>query len=160
MNISNTTAIILGSFVCFSANIIAKEITIYRWVDENNVVHFSQNQPRNKNYSELTADSSYRAKVVEPLKSNQAPTTNSQLSQFEKNKAETLAKNKKIAAQNCESARHNKEMLNTLDTVMMLDKEGKNKALSDKEKEAQLRLNQKNISLYCKPENEKKVDMN
>jgi hypothetical protein len=35
---------------------------------------------------------------------------------------------------------------------MIVDANGKNKALSDKEKKAQLTLSQENISLYCKPD--------
>ncbi|WP_159821409.1 hypothetical protein [Colwellia sp. 20A7] len=74
------------------------------------------------------------------------------MSQFEKSKREMLAKNEKIAEQNCQSAQLNEKMLSTLDTVMIVDANGKNKALSDKEKKAQLTLSQENISLYCKPD--------
>ena len=31
----------------------AKSISVYKWIDENNVVHFSQRHPISDNYSEI-----------------------------------------------------------------------------------------------------------
>ncbi|WP_159821408.1 DUF4124 domain-containing protein [Colwellia sp. 20A7] len=60
-------AFIILSFITFvSSSVLAKDIPIYRWVDENNVVHFSQNQPKDSHYSELTANSSYKTKEIAP----------------------------------------------------------------------------------------------
>jgi hypothetical protein len=146
-------AFITLSFITFvSSNVFAKDIPIYRWVDENNVVHFSQNQPTDNNYSKLTTSSSYKTKEIAPENKTKKTTSDTQMSQFERSKREILAKNEKIAEQNCQSAQLNEKMLSTLDTVMIVDANGKNKALSDKEKKAQLTLSQENISLYCKPD--------
>jgi hypothetical protein len=153
MPLINLVFITLSFIIFVSSNVLAKDIPIYRWVDENNVVHFSQNQPKDNNYSELTTSSSYQAKEITPEKNTQSATTNTSLSQFEKNKREVLANNEKIAEQNCQSAQLNEKMLSTLDKVMVIDANGKNKALSDKEKKAQLALSKENINLYCKPDN-------
>lgn len=32
----------------------AAKLTVYRWVDKNNIVHFSQNQPDHDNYIEMS----------------------------------------------------------------------------------------------------------
>jgi hypothetical protein len=148
----NLIFIILSFITFFSANVLAKDIPIYRWVDKNNVVHFSQNQPKDNNYTELATNSSYQAKEVTLKHNQQNTTTNEQLSQFEKKKKEVLANNKKITELNCQSARLNEKMLTTLDTVMIVDNNGKNKTLTDKDKKAQLALSKENISLYCKPD--------
>jgi len=150
MNIRNSASVVLWSAVIFSTNVIAKDIAIYRWVDENNVVHFSQQQPKNNNYSEFSTVSSFRAKEKELPKSFQRPTIDEQLSKYEKDKAEVLAKNKEIAEKNCKAARLNEKTLNAFDKVMFTDDNGKNRALSDKEKKAQLALSKEHINLYCK----------
>lgn len=150
MNIRASAPLLLCFAAVISTNVIAKEIAIYRWVDENNVVHFSQHQPQNSNYSQLSTVSSYQARKKELPKSSSPTSVDAQLTQYEKNKAEVLAKNAEIAEKNCQAAKLNQKMLNSLDTIMITDTDGKNKALSDKEKEAQLALSKEHISLYCK----------
>lgn len=150
MNIRNSASIALWSAVIFSTNVIAKDIAIYRWVDEKNVVHFSQHQPQNSNYSQLTTVSSYRAREKEQAKSTNTPTVDDQLAQYEKDKAEVLAKNKEIEEKNCKAAQLNEKTLNSFNKIMFTDTDGKNRALSDKEKKAQLALSKEHINLYCK----------
>ena len=152
MNIRNAASIALWSAVVFSTNVIAKEIAIYRWVDENNVVHFSQHQPQNSNYSQLTTISSYRAKEKELPKKMKKPSVSDQLAKYEQEKAEILAKNEEIAEKNCKAARLNEKTLNSFDSVMFTDPDGKNRALTDKEKNAQLALSKEHIEMYCKDE--------
>ncbi len=156
MNIRNSASVAIWSAVVFSTNVIAKDIAIYRWLDENNVVHFSQHQPKNSNYSQLTTVSSYQAKQKELPKSSSLPSVDEQLSKYEKDKAEVLAKNKEIAQKNCKAAKLNEEMLNSSNNVMIADTNGKNRSLSDKEKKAQLALSKEHIKLYCNKENAKK----
>ena len=149
MNTRNSALIAIWSAVIFSTNVIAKDIAIYRWVDDNNVVHFSQNQPKNHNYSQLTTVSSYRAKENKLPKSTKIPSVDDQLSKYEKNKAEVLAKNAEIAEKNCKAAQLNEKTLNSFDSVMFTDSKGKNRALSDKEKRGQLALSKEHIDMYC-----------
>ena len=153
MNIRNSTSIALSIALCsaviFSTNVIAKDIAIYRWVDENNVVHFSQHQPQGENYSQLTTVSSYQAREKELEKDSTIPSVDEQLSQYEQEKAEVLAKNKEIADKNCKAAKLNEKMLNSFDKVMVTDSEGKSKALTNKEKKSQLTLSKKHINMYC-----------
>jgi len=149
MIIRSSAVIALWSAVIFSTNVMAKDIAIYRWIDENNVVHFSQHQPQKGNYSELTTISSYRAREKKLPKSTNKPSVDEQLMQYEKEKAEVLAKNKDIADKNCKAAQLNEKMLNSFDKVMITDPAGKNKALSTKEKNSQLALSKKHINMYC-----------
>ena len=41
---------------------MADNVTVYRWVDSNNVVHFSQHQPKHDNYTELSMSNVVKAK--------------------------------------------------------------------------------------------------
>lgn len=149
MNIRNSASILLWSAAIFSTNVIAQDIAIYRWVDENNVVHFSQHQPQDDNYSQLTTITSYRAREKGRSKNSDITSVDEQLSTFEKEKADILIKNKEIADKNCKAAQLNEKTLNSFEIVMISDPDGKSRALSDKEKSAQLTLSKKHISMYC-----------
>ncbi|MBL4940416.1 MAG: DUF4124 domain-containing protein [Colwellia sp.] len=149
MNIRHSVTIALWLAVILSTNVIAKDIAIYRWVDENNVVHFSQHQPQTSNYSQLTTFSSYKARKEELPEQAKLPSVDEQLAKYEQEKADIQAKNKKIAETNCKAAQLNEKMLNSFDKVMVTGPDGKNKTLSKKETKAQLALSKKHINMYC-----------
>ena len=153
MNIRKSASIALWSAVIFSTNVIAKDIAIYRWVDKNNVVHFSQHQPKDENHSQLTTIASYQAKKRALPKNTNTPSVDEQLMKFETEKADVIAKNKAIAEKNCQAAQLNEKTLNSFELVMITGADGKNKSLSDKEKKAQLDLSKKHISMYCEKKN-------
>lgn len=132
----------------FSTAVPASDITIYRWVDENNVVHFSQQLPQDDQYSQLSTFASYKAKQLS--ESKQLPPVDDQLSDYEKRQKEISDKNKAIAIKNCEAAQLNLKMLNSFDKVTTLDANGKNHVLTDDERKAKVVLSNKHINLYCK----------
>ena len=149
MKMLSSASITLWLSVIFSANVIAQDISIYRWVDENGVVHFSQHQPQDGNYSQLTTFSSYKAKEDAKSKQTSLPSVDDELSEHEKEVAQVTAKNKEIMKKNCEAAQLNEKMLSSFDKVMVADSDGKNRALTDKEKKAQLELTKKQIETFC-----------
>lgn len=149
MNIRNSAPVLFWIAVVISTNVVAKDIAIYRWVDENNVVHFSQHQPTKGNYSQLTTVSSYRAKEKDQAQSVDSSSEGKQLSQFEKENAQVFAKNEAIAKKNCKAAQLNEKMLNSLDKVMITDANGKSRTLTEKERKEQLSISKEHISLYC-----------
>lgn len=143
--------------ICFSAisttYAIAQDIAIYRWLDENNVVHFSQHQPYNDNYSQLTTFASYKTK--QPANSTQSenkrlPSVNEPITQYEKEQADISNNNKVIAEKNCKAAQLNIKMLNSANRISISDTEGKSHVLTGNEKKAQVTLNNKHVDLYCK----------
>lgn len=156
MNLRYSAAITLWSAVIFSTNIIAKEIAIYRWVDENNVVHFSQHQPEGTDYSQLTTVSSFKAKQKTLPEQAKLPSIDEQLSKFEQEQAEVAAKNKAIAEKNCKAAKINVETLDSFDKVTFIDENGKERTMTQKEKKEKLVLSKKHIERYCTDETEKK----
>lgn len=150
MDIRRSAFILVSVAVIFSTNTIAQDVAIYRWVDENNVVHFSQHQPKDDNYSQLTTVASYRAKsTLSPKTSEATSSVDEQITKYEKEQAEINAKNEKIVESNCKAAKLNLQMLNSFNQVMTTDSEGKNRALTDKEKKAQVELSKKHVELYC-----------
>ncbi len=150
MNIRHSASIVFLAAVIFSTNVIAKNIAIYRWVDENNVVHFSQHQPRDDNYSQLTTVSSYKAKTKqEDEQKKSMPSVGEQIAKHEKEQAEIQAKNKEIVVKNCKAAQLNIKMLNSFNEIMTTDDDGKNRLLTGAEKEEQLELSKRHTDLYC-----------
>ena len=152
MCIRHLAFVAIYSTVIFSESATAKDIAIYRWVDENKVVHFSQHQPNNNNYSQLTTFASYKAKQQSEINktgNKESPSVDWQLTQFEKAQAEILERNKIVAEKNCTAAKLNIKMLSSSGKVTILDSYGKNRVLTDKEKKAQVTLSNKHIELYC-----------
>jgi len=152
MSIRHLAFVTICCAVMFSNSATAKEIAIYRWVDENNVVHFSQHQPKNNSYSQLTTFASYKAKQQSEINktgNKQLPSVDEQVTQYEKAQAEILEKNKVIAEKNCKAAQLNIKMLNSSSKITILGSDGANRVLTDKEKKAQVTLSNKHIDLYC-----------
>lgn len=154
MYIRNSILVAICTAVILSTSAAAKDIAIYRWVDENNVVHFSQHEPQDENYSQLITFASYKANQPSdntelPSADNKTLTVSEKLAQTEKRRADILEKNKKIAEKNCNAARVNIKMLNSFSKISVSDDDGKNHVLTDKERKEQLTLSNKHVDLYC-----------
>lgn len=147
MRISNSTFLTICSAIIFCTSAKAKDIAIYSWVDENNVAHFSQHEPRSDNHSQLLTYSSYETKQKANVK--QLPSVDKQLAKDVKRQAEILAKNKVIAEKNCQAAKVNIKTLNTFNRISISDPDGNSRVLTDKEKQEQITLSNKHIDLYC-----------
>ncbi len=97
------TGALLTSAVVNCVN--AKEIAIYRWVDKNNIVHFSQNLPKGDEYREFSTISSYKAlsKAERQLIAEQE-TAEQEVAVQEKNQDNVIAQNKATYEKNCKSS--------------------------------------------------------
>lgn len=132
----------------------AKDIAIYRWVDNNNVVHFSQNLPKGNNYKELSTISSYKALSKAQRKALAEEKNSAKLiEQQEKQRDMVIAKNKEIFEKNCKAARLNIKMLSSLEAVYVNEEKSDgsigNRPLTAKEKIAKLTLSKEQETLYC-----------
>lgn len=136
------------------SNLTAKEIAVYRWVDANNVVHFSQNLPKTDDYTELSTVSSFNA-LSKDARKEIALQKDIQQNKDSITQEQELAKaqNKAMFDKNCKAAQLNNKMLNSYDEVLMTEEDSngikKERVLSDKEKQEKLILSKKNIDLYC-----------
>jgi len=157
--ISITTALLTGALLISSVSNCAnaKEIAIYRWVDKNNIVHFSQNLPQDGEYKELSTISSYkalskaeRAVIAEQEKSKEKDKA------LEKQQDDFIAKNKITYEKNCKAARLNIKMLNSLDDIHISEekKDGSigSRPLTATEKAEKLTLSKRHEELYCAKE--------
>ncbi len=133
----------------------AGDIAIYRWVDKNNVVHFSQNLPTNDSYTQLTTVSSFQALSKEEREALKEKKESEQaLKKEEKQRDETVAANKATFEKNCKSARLNIKMLNSYEEVLVAvetsDGKIENRVLTEEEKQEKLSLSKGHEKHYCK----------
>ncbi len=146
-----TKALIIFSL---SSILNAQDVSIYRWVDKNNVVHFSENLPKDNDYRELSTVSSYKALSKAQRNALAEEQHSAQLiAEQEKQQNSAMAKNKEIFEKNCKAARLNIKMLNTQEPVFVSEEKSDgsigNRPLSAEEKIAKLTLSKEQETLYC-----------
>jgi len=138
---------LLISVIVFPVQAKSNKTSIYRWIDDNNIVHYSQYQPKNGQYSQLTTIASYRAqKKRASLENNGELKSQDEIAKQNK----VLAKNKEIFTKNCITAQLNIKMLNSLNKILDTDpKTGKAKVLSAEDKKERIKISKKQVALYC-----------
>ncbi|MDO6427809.1 DUF4124 domain-containing protein [Thalassotalea sp. 1_MG-2023] len=120
----------------------ADNVTVYRWVDKNNVVHFSQHQPEHNNYTELSL-----AAIPKSVSTPKVSDTTVQ-----KPKTKTTSNTKAIENETidkCTEAKANVHTLQSYDNIQYTDGNGELKVLSATEKSQQLAINEKQVEVYC-----------
>ncbi|MBO9490297.1 DUF4124 domain-containing protein [Endozoicomonas sp. G2_1] len=140
-------SVVLSTLLLLSNTTVSAEgMVIYRWVDEDNVVHFSQHQPSHNNYTEITM-----AKSATPAPS-ESPSVASDLSSTLTNN-ETSPANQSLVAQKmaerCEEAKQNIKTLTNFDDIQYTDEDGNTTLLSEEDKKQQLALSQRQVEVYC-----------
>jgi hypothetical protein len=133
--------IILTLYTCHA---LSSELTVYRWIDKNNVVHFSQYQPIADDYTEFLI--SNPSKLISRVNQTQI-FLNKNKSQ---DKGTPITPTIDVTAR-CKEARENVSMLTAFDKVQYTDEEGNKQVLTGKEKQQQLEVNKKRTEVYCAP---------
>ncbi|GLX80054.1 hypothetical protein tinsulaeT_33940 [Thalassotalea insulae] len=123
--------------LCVSGMSFADNFTVYRWVDKNNVVHFSQNQPSHDNYTELTLSNLEK----KPEKDTVAEKTQDQQQTTQEDQTDLNNK--------CQEAKTNLNTLKGFDNIQYTDSNGAAKVLSEVEKSQQIAINEKYVEVYC-----------
>ena len=113
---------------------------LYKWVDSEGNVHYSQKRPRDQQYKRLKAP----APAPENSKSLYPSTT---LNKPKNVVATETAKNEKIRATNCQNAKNNLKSYQLSRRVR--DKEGNVTIVDDKERARQIEKAKKAISDFC-----------
>ncbi len=134
-------SIFIGLLIVMSAPTLAAEITVYRWVDEKNVVHFSQHQPSHDNYTELT--------MVEALKASAKKVAADPVEEPKQIAVAQSSTVKERFKQKCEEAQANVKTLKAFDNIQTTDADGTTRMLSKEEKKQQLTLSNKQVEVYC-----------
>ena len=145
-------ATLITSSVTNIAN--AKNIAIYRWVDKNNIVHFSQNLQQGQDYTELSTVSSFKALSKAERKALAEEDKAAQIVAAQVQRQDIIiAQNKKTFEKNCKAARLNIKMLNSLDDIHISEEKSDgsigSRPLTQAEKKEKLTLSKKHEGLYC-----------
>tara|TARA_R110000744_G_scaffold103392_4_gene198254 strand:- start:2646 stop:3137 length:492 start_codon:yes stop_codon:yes gene_type:complete len=145
MNIK-TLSLFLMTLVYFDV-FAAEQITVYRWIDKDKVVHFSQHQPEHDDYIEISMAKNQKSSINNDTEksttANQA--INNTLVNIDANNdaIENLNNDK------CVSARENIDTLQNFDKIQFKDEKGNVKVLSALDKKQQLSMNTKQAEVYC-----------
>ena len=114
---------------------------LYKWVDDEGNVHYSQKRPANKQFKKLKAPAPAPADA-KPL--YQTTGTSNKASKTAKNES---AKNEEIRASNCAKAKKN--LNNYQINRRIRDKDGNVTVLDDKVRASQIENAKAAISNYC-----------
>lgn len=125
----------------------AEQLTVYRWIDKDNIVHFSQHQPEHDDYVEISMANNKKSSAT--------------IAQ-EKSAENSVIKDDNLAAtsvevdnvnsasnEKCNTARDNLNTLQNFDKIQYKDENGNVKVLGALEKEQQLAMNTKQAEVYC-----------
>lgn len=138
-----------GLLLTLNLNVLADDDVIYRWLDKNNVVHFSQNQPATGHYTEM---------VMTNTKLKKDNTVKNVLPSTIPFKTEDKT-SKKIASnpsERCEEAKKNLQTLGEFHRIRFVDAKGETQILDKAEQEEQITINKNIIDTYCKSSSAKK----
>lgn len=119
---------------------IAQETIVYRWVDHNNVVHYSHEHPADKDYAEVKVHVAYSPP---PSDTEVAP------DEAGEKKVDISHMNEEVVKKNCESAKTNLTILNSFENILVKDAEGNDKTLTEDEKLTQIEQSKKYVDIYC-----------
>ncbi|TRX54406.1 DUF4124 domain-containing protein [Thalassomonas sp. M1454] len=123
-----------------SSQSFAKDVTVYRWVDENGVIHYTQQHPIEDDYAEIKIDTHY-SPIQAPLKNGIKP---------EKDElADTSTQIVHASVAKCNNAKANLRTLTDFDKIEITDANGKSRILTDKEKLDRIRSVEKDVQDYC-----------
>lgn len=145
MNIKTLSLLLM--ILVYSNVSAADQLTVYRWIDKENVVHFSQNQPDHDNYIEISMANNKKSTATIAKVNTEAasqPTDNGFVDSIDK---DDFAKN--LSNERCVSARENLSTLKSFDKIQYKDDKGNIKILSALEKQQQLAMNTKQAEVYC-----------
>jgi hypothetical protein len=127
---------------------------IYKWVDDQGQVHFTQTPPPNRQAEAVKPPS---APVSEEEAKRQLESLTGQGDtqrkdrEFKATAAGEAKEREERLKKNCESARQNKRVLEASDRrVQVKDKDGAPRFIDDKERAAKLAESEKQIKDFCK----------
>jgi len=130
----------------------AEKIKVYKWVDKNGVVTFSEYRPQEDDYIELEIEGD---RVV----GGNNDELDYNLSGLDREKVDegVVEELNQKADEYCQKAKHNLNVLDSFKNVRVLDENGQPKVLSDEEIMQQRRLANRQVELFC---NNEQTDVN
>lgn len=134
---------LLSLFYCSAS--LAQDTVVYRWVDSNNVVHYSHEHPNNVDFAEVKVQVAYSPPPTKKSADTVEEATKDDKADLSQMSEESIKKN-------CEAAKMNLDILDAFENVMIQNEKGEEQALTAEEKEKQLELSKKYVGIYCADE--------
>ncbi len=134
--------------------------TIYRWVDENGVVNYTQQKPRDKEAEAITTGpassrSSVRETAPVPVSAaTSEPLSPQQEKMLEGLRAAEAARQEEIAkikAQNCQRSRDVLSRLTLKNRIRVRGEDGEYRIMPEDERQRRIAEAQENIARFCAP---------
>lgn len=141
-----TLMVVAATISCPS---LAGKIKVYKWVDQNGVVTFSEYRPETTQYVELEVEGD---RVIGG-KNQQLNYDFSNLDDGDVDETVVTELNQK-ANEYCQKAKHNLNVLESFNRVRVLDDEGQPKVLDEGQVTEQRRLAKRQIDIFCKKESQ------
>ncbi|MFT5635164.1 MAG: hypothetical protein ACI89T_000595 [Cognaticolwellia sp.] len=125
----------------------AEKITVYRWVDKENVVHFSQHLPDHDDYIEISmANNKKSSTIIDKASAPESYKISN--NNFSDGNAKTDLDNE-LNDGKCVTARKNINTLQNFDNIQYKGEKGNVKILTALDKQQQLEMNNKQAEVYC-----------
>lgn len=132
-----------------SLYIQSRPLTVYTWVDERGIAHFSYEEPRNgvkyksfelKEQRPSTSTSSSSILANEAIKgSNEISATDEEIASLDKRREEY-----------CKKAKYNLDVLENYGQIKELDENGKERYISEKQQKEYKKQARQRVSVFCK----------
>lgn len=130
--------LLLATMMIFASSTFAG---LYKWIDDEGNVHYSQKRPANQQFKRL------KAPPPAPENSKSLYQPSAQTSKASNTVEKETAKNEKIRTENCAKAKKN--LSNYQIHRRVRDKDGNVKTINDNERANQIKNAQQAINNYC-----------
>ncbi|WP_394176753.1 DUF4124 domain-containing protein [Thalassotalea litorea] len=137
------TIILVPAFMLLTtvaAQAIAKDVTVYRWVDKNGQIHYTQHEPIDNEYAEVKIDTPYNKSKPSLMDKSVNTDIGSEV---------VSAKLAKQGKEKCVNAKNNLRVLNDFPKVKVTEEDGSTRLLTPLEKQQQLRIAENEVEVYC-----------
>lgn len=138
------TLIAIAVFLIAVSPVQAAKIKVYKWVDKNGVVTFSEYRPTQDDYVELEIEGD---RVV----GGKTGKDDYNLSSLGRKQVDDNVVNElnEKAVEYCNKAKHNLNVLESFENVRVLDESGQPKVLNEEDIMQQRRLAMRQVELFC-----------
>jgi hypothetical protein len=126
---------------------VAQAADSYKWTDDNGQVQYTQIPPKDRPYETIKT----RSKQPEAAAAKAAATDAKKTDAAKEGGDVAAAKSEADKfARNCDTAKKNKEALQTIPKIRVTGEDGTERFLTDEERKEKMAATELNISTYCK----------
>ncbi|WP_448552000.1 DUF4124 domain-containing protein [Thalassotalea montiporae] len=129
----------------------AQDTTVYRWVDKDNIVHFSHQHPNDKDFAKVDVRVAYAPVVPDGEKNSFVDDwlAERQAQKEAKNELERARQASELIEKNCQAAQVNLKLLGGFERILLKEPDGSSRLLTPEEKQEQRMLNKQHVEIYC-----------